>query len=247
MQTAQIGHNQAPPDETVFADRMYEEHQKALDAASEAILLQPITVEDAETAKQAEDLIRTVNTSAKEVEKLRESEKEPHLRGGQIVDGFFKGYSKPLDETKNKIQKPLDEYGRKVVEAQREAQRKETERLRKEAEETAALAALQEKAKLAKADDTLEQAVSLNAQAAVLSRATEAAKPNELAKAAGFGGSLRTRWVAEDVDPVTVDLEVLRQYLKLEHIQSAANAAVADGVRVCRGVNIYEKTQSVVR
>ena len=95
------------------------------------------------------------------------------------------------------------------------------------------------------ADVQYHQAMKTEAKAIKLENATTA----ELSTVRGTQAvsGLRTRWVAEITDKQKLDLEKLRPYLRLEHLQTALNGYMAAGGREITGAVIEERSTISVR
>ncbi len=248
-----IGHNQPPSDMEILQGAMNEKHARVLDGAAkliEAAVRIPDVIEDDETAGKASDYIKMVTGCRKNIETIRVSEKEPHLKMGRLVDGFFKVKTDLLDNAMTRAKRPLDNWLKKKAAEEQARRNEEAARLRRESEEQAAAAALLEKAKLQpQAESMLDQAQITAAVADKADKAAEA-KPAEMAKSRGDSGALatlRTRWVGELTDIGTLDLEALRFHINPDALQKAINSFVAAGGRKLHGGKIYEKSETVVR
>lgn len=250
MQVAEIGHNKPPSDAEILSQQMWEKHKELLDEAVELSKLQPVAVEDDDADAKVSDTIKKVKGIQRKVEDIRKAEKDFYFRKGQTIDTFFNDFKGVLEATIGLIQKPLTEYKIKKDDEERARLAKESERLRKEAEEQAALAALQEKAKLVEtADKTLEGAVELQVQAAETAREAVNAKSNDLTRVSGLTStsSLSTKWEGQITDVSKIDLEKLRPYIKLADLQTALNAFVRAGGRECAGAEIYQSRKTAIR
>ena len=248
-----IGHNSPPSDAEYLENHLRDVNEPLLNGAQKLIEAAdriPTTIEDEETAAKVSDFIKLVNGSKKNLENNRVTEKEPFLKLGRVVDGFFKTVTDSLDKAKARAQKPLDAYLLKKAAEERKRREEEAAALRKKQEEELAAANALEKANKATASDNmLEQAAATEAAAQKAQEAAEA-KQSDMAKARGTMGavaSLRTRIVGEVVDMKTIDLEKLRPYMTMEAVQKALNLYVSAGGRELRGANIYEKSETVVR
>lgn len=248
-----IGGNNPPNDEELLRATLADRHAKALERAQtliEAVERIPETCEDDTTAGKISDTMKMIAESYKTLEAQRVNEKEPYLKLGRSVDGFFKVTLDRLTQAKAKAQKPLDMFLRRKAEEERQARLAEAARLRQEAEAKAAQAAAEEQARMkAQAETTFVDARVTEQKAEAMQKSAEA-KPAEMAQTRSSTGSLatlRTRWVGELVDVAHLDLEALRTHINPDALQKAVNSFVAAGGRNLRGASIYEKTESVVR
>ncbi len=190
-------------------------------------------------------VVRDAIALAKRVEARRVEVKAPWLEGGQTVDGFYRTPAQRLTTISTAFQKLIGDWreekrreeARKAAEEARKRQLEETER-RKAAEEAEAkgrqrTAALNRE----KADEAAKQAEEAQA------RADAAAAPVATAQvkaevAPDLTMTAKGEWKGQVVDFRTLDLEVLRPYLKPDRLATALNQAVRMGVRDCRGAEI---------
>lgn len=247
------GDNNPPSDMEILQAALTEKHGKVLDGAAkliEAASRIPEEIADEDTAGKASDFIKLVTGCRKNVETIRVSEKEPYLKMGRLVDGFFKVKTDALDGATARAKRPLDNWLRKKAAEEQQRRNEEAAALRRKSEEEAAAAALLEKAKLQpEAESMLDQAQITAAVADKADKAAEA-KPADMAKSRGDSGalaSLRTVWVGELADAGILDLEKLRHHLNPDALQKAINSYVRAGGRELKGANIFEKSETVVR
>lgn len=184
----ELGHNNPPSPAEQFRFQ--------IDTLKEQIEAFPDVTAD--NAGEANDLIRLCGNLAKEIDKTRKAEKEPHLEAGRAVD---RTYNPLRDEAKDapnglkaKLSAHLREQERIAQEAAREAARiAEEERLRIEAEKAVSMPA---------DEDELEaemQAAEIRAAAA----AAEAAKARTAKGSHGLMASgLKTKREVVITDPV---------------------------------------------
>lgn len=206
----------------------------------------PDLIEDEIQAAKFADLLKEVQTTYTAYDKKREIEKAPHLAASRQVDDFFRAGKNTLEILKAKINKPLTAFAKRKADEQRAAAAEEAARLRAKSDEEVRQA--QELAKVdlkEHADVQLHQAMKTEAQAIKLENATTA----ELSTVRGTQAvsGLRTRWVAEIQDKQKLDLEKLRPYLRLEHLQTALNGFMAAGGREITGAVIEERSTISVR
>ncbi len=254
-----LHHNNPPADLLVgeaLREKLQDEHAELLRRRDELLeaagRVPPITSDD--VAGKVSDFIKQLAALTKTAETYRTGAKEPYLDGGRVIDGFFKGITDPVTETKTGVQKKLTIYLREKEEAARQARiaeeraaREAAEAARREAEAKAK--ALADEQGLAAAIEA-EKAAQL--AAADLAKAEQAAdvKPAELSRTRGEYGavsSLRTQWVFDEIDRASIDLEALRPYLALADIEKAVRAFIKAGGRELRGTTIYETTVAAVR
>jgi hypothetical protein len=248
-----LGHNNPPSDIENLEQKLREDHDLPLSRAQalvEAADRVPSEIEDAETAAKATDYIKQVAGMQKAIEAIRTAEKEPYLKLGNFVHGFFKSVDERLDNAKKKAKTPLDNYLKREADKERRRREEEAaEQRRKAEEERLAAEALAKAQQSASALEMSDQAV-ISEQAAAKLETAAAAKPAELAKSRSAGGavaSLRTWWVGEVVDLEKLDLEVLRYHIKPDALKSAVTSFVNAGGRELAGAEIFEKSETVVR
>lgn len=260
-ETPGIGHNEAPDDEAILRERLREKAAdiiKRHDDLMAAVTRVPAKCEDDEMAGKLGDLIKQLTACSKGLDALRVGEKEPFLKGGRIVDGFFNRFIEALDgdkssgSAKNKVGKILSAYlvwkeaeNRRKLREQQEAEAREAQRLADEAAEL-------EAAKMPEAaDDVMQQAAIMEKQAEKTGELAEA-KPAELSRTRGDYGSvasLRTRWAATEIDFDKVDLNLLRPYIARTEVEKACNAYARThkDAKPLAGVNIREIKEAAVR
>lgn len=259
MFDASLRHNNPPADlltGEALREKLRDEHADLLRRCEELLeagqRVPPITDDD--VAGKVSDYIKQLAALTKTAESHRTGAKEPYLDGGRTIDGFFKGITDPVTETKTAVQRKLTLYLREKEETARQARlaeeraaREAAEKARREAEEKAkALADEQGLAAAIEAEKAAETA------AADLVKAEQAAdvKAAELSRTRGEYGSvssLRTQWVFDEIDRATIDLEALRPYLALADIEKAVRAFIKAGGRELRGTHIHETTVASVR
>lgn len=192
--------NNAPEDVNPLLERLKEDHadlsDKAADLEMERLLL-PSKVEDEETAQQFTALIGKLKDLSRETEKKRESTKEPFLRNGRTVDGFFKEVRDPLEASAKDMNDQLNVYTRAKAARERaereakereerekaEAARRAEEEARRKAEE-ATRAAAEEAARIRSAADAEERAAAEEAMRIKEQEAADARKEAEQAATA---------------------------------------------------------------
>lgn len=253
METNPIGHNNPPTDAEILKTTLADKHSKLFSRANDLISAAdriPATIADADTAGKISDYIKQLTGSKKNLEAERVNEKEPYLTLGRVVDGYFKQTTDALDGAAMKAKRPLDSWLKLKAEEERRARVEEARLLREKQEQEERDAKMLQDAKLKpEADKMLDQAI-ITEQVAIKAEAAVQAKPAELAHSRGTSGalaSLRTRWVGELVDVGAIDLEKLRHHLNPDALQKAINSYVSAGGRELSGVNIYEKSETVVR
>jgi len=136
METLEVGHNNPPAPEDQF--------RSEVDALKEKVEAFPEITSD--NAGEANDLIRLCGNLAKEIDKTRKAEKQPHLDAGRAVDQTFMPLAdeakKAPDDLKARLSAHLREQERIAQQAAAEAARiAEEERLKAEAEKAVSMPA----------------------------------------------------------------------------------------------------------
>ncbi len=250
---ATIGDNLPPNSAEALQTTLAEKHYKILEGAANLVNAAsriPQVIEDDETAGKAGDYIKMVTGSMKNLEAERVNEKEPYLSLGRVVDGFFKKRIDELTGAKMTASRPLDTYlKKKAAEEQRKRMEEAAELRRQQEEQEKAAKMLADAQMQPQADKMLDQAV-ITEQVAKKAEASAVAKPADMAQSRGSSGSLaslRTVWVGELTDTLTLDLEKLRHHINPADLQKAVNSFVRAGGRELAGAKIFEKSETVVR
>lgn len=222
QQSPGIGHNEAPDYAQQVTERMqgdYAEVVSTVTSLLEEARNLPAAVDDDETLGTYAKLIKRLRDTAARVEAFRVKEKEPFLRGGNAVDGFFNGLAAKLARAK-RTDKPgaldvlaarVDSYmQRKLAEeqARRQAAAAEAARVAREAQERAAKEAREaeerrlaaERARLP-ATQEAKGAVAAAAEASATSSGIEAA----LASGAAEDAHIATLAKPADIARTRVD------------------------------------------
>lgn len=63
----------------------------------------------------------------------------------------------------------------------------------------------------------------------------------------GATASLRTQWVASNIDYAALDYELLRPFISLDCIDKALRSAIKHGLRSIKGATIAQESQTVIR
>lgn len=252
--TAPIGHNNPPSDVEVFGERIKENHADLLARYAQLIQgaeLAPETVEDEDMCQELTNHVKAMRECFKSMEALRENEKEPYLKGGRMVDGFFKFYTTKIEGFGKKLTDRINIYQTKKAEAERQRKLAEAMELRRKAEEEQRLALEAEKAKAtALADEIMAGAGAYQEQANEAQKQAEA-KPVELSRVRTQQGALATVqevWIGEIIDFDNLDMEALKPYFPRSEIEKAVqNKARTTKKDDLRGAKIYATTKTVIR
>lgn len=244
------GHNNPPTTADVLRDKYGEiiaRHDELLAGADRI----PQQCDDDDTAGKLGDLIKMITACTKAMDAHRVSEKEPYLTEGRNVDGFFKKFTEALDKAKTKVNGPLANYLRRKEDERRRKAIEDERASRAEAQRLADEAAAQEAAQMPEAAaQTFAAAAATEKDAEKAGKLAEA-KPADLSRTRGDYGSvasLRTRWVAENLDFATLDLDALRPHISRAELEKAANAwARINKSNTLRGAHIREVDEAAVR
>lgn len=251
-----LGHNLPPLTDQELSDRLALEFEDLINRRDElmAAYARAPTVIDDDNAGDVGDFIKQLTAAAKTAESHRVARKEPYLRAGRVVDGFFKGVSEPIGIAKARIESTLTRFLRAKAERERlarlEAEREAQEEARRKAQEAR------------EADAAIHSLESLDAALAATQRAQDAqadataageaarAKAAELSRTRGAMGavaSLATHWTFDNLDRDRLNLEALRQHIPTDALEKAVRSYIRAGGRELPGVNIFETTGAVVR
>ena len=277
---AERGHNQPPDYAQEVTDRMardYAEMATNVTAILNEARDMPATVDGEEQLRRfSEVVVRMRDTSAR-VETTRKSEKEPYLRAGQAVDGFFNSLVERLDKGMKVLSKRVNDYQQHKLAEERERRRIEAEataRAEREQREAAAKALREaEEARLAaeraRKPESIEQkgavadlAESTASSAAIAAQeaaaAAEAAhietlrKPSEIVRSRFDEGRLVTMkqvGYAEILDKMALDPVALWPFIKEEAALQALKAwAKTNGFkRPMNGAIVEMRDDTVIR
>jgi hypothetical protein len=251
-----IGDNQ-PSANTIaeVTDRLARDYNEMTVTAAALLDRAEQLPEEIETEAELErfsNLVVEMRGTIARVEATRQAEKEPYLRSGQAVDGYFSTLKERIAKGMNVMTRRVSDYQNRKLRAERERLRREdeerrriarvaaeqAERERREAEEArlAAERARKPETKQAKQEIAAEQeAVAAHATVTANIAADEAEaaridtlrKPSEIARSRFDEGRLvTTREVGyvEITDKSALDKEALWPFLKEEEILKALRA-----------------------
>jgi len=253
-ETPGLGDNQPNHVQDVI-DRLADEY-KALEETTAAALEKarqlPVELQDETDLEKLSNQVVDMRDIAARAEATRKAEKEPYLRSGQAVDGFFNGLKERLEKGMRVLTQRANDYQQKKLAAERErrrleaerqqriadAERKEAQRKIREAEERRLEAERARKpetiaAKSAVADQLEQQAAEQAAAASAAANAAHAAHietlktPAEVARSRFDGGRLATMAQVghvEIVDKMKLDAATLWPFIKEDHALQALKA-----------------------
>jgi hypothetical protein len=231
-----------------------------IEQALTSILELPKPVNDT-TAAQITDALKAMRELFKQAEASRVVEKDPYLRGGEVVDQFFNALKTRLTNGAKLPQAALEQY----LNAKKEAERKAREEMARRERERAEAERRKVAEELAKADAArraqsamkhVEKAATHQAAATVAqhladqAEAAAQAKPSDLARtktASGNVATLKTEWTHEITDLSKIPLETLRPYIAKDVLDRAIRQFIKAGGRELEGVRIYETSKAAIR
>lgn len=248
LEAAKIGHNKPPSDIEILSERLTVEYVPLIRACEEHVdfaknVPQHFT-KDVE-ASYTSDYVKRMQVCVKDLEQARKDAKDPFLRQGQFVDGFFGDLKKKLDDTIAIVNKPLQDY------LMRKAQEEQKRRL----EEDAALQAEKERAMAAvktaapeEQKEALDHAITMS-NVAEVSASVAAAPVMSMASAQGkySATNLKKVYQAAVVNRETLDIRKLAQYFTIPELNKALERFVKAGGRQLDGCEIKELTTLKVK
>lgn len=254
-------HNNPPLPDRLAVD--YADTVEAIEALAAQANAAPKEIEDDAGMAPIAALVKEATALVKATEAKRVAEKEPFLKAGREIDGFFRQLTERVERIQKAMNARLATYLRAKAEAERaareaeeRARREEERRQREEADRKMREAAEAEAAnRKAEADRALAAAAEADARAAaarvdtIIAAQAAAAKPAELARTRTAEGvsTLRREWVFEIDDFDAIPLDVIRPYLPREAIEKAVRGFVRAGRRELPGVRIFETHSAMVR
>jgi hypothetical protein len=220
MEAVAVGHNNPPSPAEQF--------RFEVDTLKEKVSAFPEI--DTENAGEANDLIRLCGNLAKEIDKTRKAEKQPHLDAGRAVDNTYMPLAdeakKAPDGLKARLSAHLREQERIAREAAAEAARiAEEERLKAEAEKAVSMPA-----------DEAE--IELQAEIAEIKATAAAAEAEKARTAKGSQGlmasGLRTKREVVVTDPIGL----VRHFHKHPEVVECCLKLAKAQVRAARGGDV---------
>ena len=249
-----IGHNEAPlvaPAQAVSESLLRD--YVGLAESTTAILAQardlPLKVSDNTELGQFSAIAKSMRDTIAKAEAFRVKEKEPYLRGGQAVDGFFQNLSERLNKGMKIVTARVNDYQQAILAAERRKREEEAAEARRIAEEARLAAERARKPAIAEAKEV--QATIAERRADVAEEAAEAT-PAAMTRTRFDDGVLVTMKKVKYVTIVDADkipLDRLRPYLKPSEIEAAVKrwAAATEYGSVMSGVEVGERDDTVIR
>lgn len=198
-------------------------------------------------------LITDARALGKRVDGKRVDEKEPFLTAGREVDAFFKTAIDRLARVGAAFQTIADNHARaKVAEARRKAD-EDAAKARAKAQRQREIAERAAEAERPKAAANAEvRAAAAEAKAEETSQIAAASVADLVGKtttASGATATGKTVWSYEITDYDKIPLDLLRPYLKREHIDAALKSFVKfhNNAKTIEGVRIFEDVRASIR
>lgn len=240
-----IGDNIDAPYGTSIVERLEQDYAELLVRAKNMLADAeelPITVESSLDVSVVGDMIVKMRDLSARAESHRVAEKEPYLRSGEVVHAFFRKRAiEPLDKRRGNLQARLDAFKQRQLaeeRSRREAEaaaarraQQEAQKAREEAEAAARRARSEESAR-ARAEEAARARVEADMADAKAEETTLATMQKSTAMVGErFEGSERSGQVGMRKKPVVfiediykLDLELLRPFLREEHLLMALRA-----------------------
>lgn len=247
---AGIGHNNA-----TRAELLAEKHAdlaKRIDAIAKRADAAPRSIKTDADLDAIGRIVVDARDLAKEAETARTAEKEPHLRASREIDAYFKVSTDRLGRISDFFRKIADDHARaKAAEARAKAEKAAREAA-EEAERQADIARRAEEAGRVKTAEKHEAKAELASEQAFQAQQVAAAPAADLVRhrtGSGVVSSARTEWAFEIVKIGDVPLDLIRPFIKPEHIEQAVRAFVRinkNSVPLA-GVRIFEDVKSTFR
>jgi hypothetical protein len=255
MSMAERSHNQPPDFAKEVTDRMARDYAEMANSTT-TILKEandlPPSVEDEPGLRTYSDVVVRIRDLVARADSTRKAEKEPYLRGGQAVDGFFNGLAERLEKATKVLTKRVNDFQQRKLAEERERRRleaEETARQEREARENAQRTAVaaEEARQVAERARKPEHIETKSAAASAAEAAASAAvvqaqlasdqaqdahidtlrKPAEIVRSRFDEGRLVTMkqvGYAEIVDKMKLDPVALWPFVKEEHALMALKA-----------------------
>lgn len=248
---AEIGHN-APPSLSEILAEKYVPLAKSVEAIAERANSAPRKISSDADLSVIGKLVVDARDVFKQAEKARETEKEPYLTGGKEVDAFFSIFKERLKRIGDVFNAIADDHARAVAAEARRKAEEEARIARAEAERQAEIARRAEEANRPKTADKHDARAAEAEHRAEQAEAVASAPAADLVRNrldTSVLSTARTEWAFEITDYSAIPLDVLRPYLKREHVEQALRAFVKinrDATPV-KGVRIFADTRAAFR
>lgn len=236
-------HNNPPSDIEMLGETLTLKHVHLMRAAEShaAIASQmPDHFTEESEAVYTVDFIKLMQNCIKELERRREEEKEPFLRQGQYVDGFFREYRTLVENAISKASNLLTDWLRRKADKEREEREADAKMLLERANATL------QQANAGK--ETVENAVEA-VQVATIAQSLAAAPIATLSSSTGKAAraGLTSKWSGTIKDIDKLDIIKLKPYIAVAELEKALARFIKQGGRQCEGCAIGEMMESKVK
>lgn len=210
----------------------------------------PTTVTSEGEVERFSIIVRLMRDHDQTVEAYRKAEKEPYLRGGQAVDGWFNNIAERLGKAMKLLHARVNDFQQAKLERLRLEREAEQRKAREEAQKA------QEAARRARSEESkraLELEAKLAAQRAAMAEARSEETPADMARSRFQSGAMTTMARDPQVsvhDWDAIPLELLRPYLRRDDILKAVKqwAKATSYMEAMPGVLIErDVTKTVIR
>lgn len=201
----------------------------------------PPTVEGPEDVATVSSQAVKLRDLKARAEAARVVEKEPHLRAGEVVDAFFKTPQERIEAVRRTLSLSVDAYKQVQLRAERERReaeareaRRREEQARKAREEAEAAARRarapetkerhEQDAHFARVDESIAAAATEQATVATMVKSSELARERFEGRERSGLVTMRRIPVVYIEDVAKLDLELLRPFLREEHLLAALKA-----------------------
>ena len=239
------------PDLAVVLQESYATQLERRDALKDKLASIPAVIEDDEQLAEARAAVVETNGLLTDAKRAHENEKAPYLKGGRDVDTFFNtGIRDALTPMKVQVADRVAQY------LERQRQERERAAAAQAERERAAAAQLAEEAQRLEADGRNREAdAKIDAAVAAESAAAQhdafssrsTADQSRVGITGGGTASVRTAKAFRNLDRNKLDLEMLRPFFKVEHLEAAVSAFMRTGSTSLKGVEIYDKPIATIR
>jgi hypothetical protein len=226
--SSMLGDNRPKEVDTTPITDMLDRDYAAAEARTRELLDQarklPMTVTADDQVEPFALVIRSLRDHSATVEAYRKAEKEPYLRGGQAVDGWFGQIAERLDKTLKVLHHRVNDYQQEKLARERRA-REEAERKAREEARVAEEAAKRARNEARKRE--LEIEAQMAKQRADLAAEQAAQAPADITRQRFGSGAMATMARDPKVEIVDWDLlplDRLRPYLRRDDIEKAVRA-----------------------
>lgn len=243
--------NNPPPLPEILAEN-YAHISKEIDDIAAKANSAPKKVKNDNDLDYVGVVVKDAKAMIKRVDQARTGEKEPHLKAGREIDGFFKAFTERLDKIAKVLTDRASEFQREKL-AEERRKNEEEARKRREAE-AEAIRKAEEAAAAGKTSAAAKAEVRAEIEgdrAAEAERKADASNADLLRQRTASGGvaSARTMQKVRITSIAELNLGPLGPYLDREAVQKAANnwLRVTKGEEKMPGLEVYDDVQATFR